>query len=103
MKHAIVHDLDASTAKKATLRAFAEYSARYPEYAPELRWLDERRANVSFSPKGIKIGGTLTVGERSVDLDLDVPFLLRIFQKKAVDIIDREVRIWIGKAKDGLL
>ena len=34
-------------------------------------------------------------------MDLDVPFLFRPFQKRAMEVIEREVQVWIGKARSG--
>jgi Putative polyhydroxyalkanoic acid system protein (PHA_gran_rgn) len=101
MKHTIEHDLDLATAKKVTDRAFAEYGTRYPAYEPSLRWLDDRRADVSFNAKGVRLSGAIALAEGSISLDLDVPFLFRPFQKKAVEVIDREVHVWIEKARAG--
>lgn len=103
MRHIIAHDLDVATAKRAVDRAFVEYSRALPSYSPTLTWATDRLAKVGFSAKGMSIKGTLTVGEREIALDIDVPFLLRLFQGKAVSIIDREVRVWIAKAKAGEL
>ncbi len=101
MKHSIDHDLDLATAKKVTDRAFAEYGSRYPGYEPTLSWTDDRHADVSFNAKGVKLGGAMVIAEKSISLDLDVPFLFRPFQKKAIEVIDREVKIWIEKARSG--
>lgn len=101
MKHSIAHDLDLATAKKVTDRAFAEYGSRYPAYEPTLSWIDDRRADVSFNAKGVHLGGVMAIDETSISLDLDVPFLFRPFQKKAIEVIDREVKVWIGKARNG--
>ncbi len=103
MKHTIEHDIDLATAKRVTDRAFAEYRGRYPEYDPTLRWTGDMRADVSFSAKGIKLAGFVEIQVRSIVFDLDVPFVLRLFQKKAIEVIDREVRLWLGKAKSGQL
>ena len=56
MKHEITHDLDIPTAKKVTDKAFAEYSARYPQYQPTFQWANDRRADI-----GDRIGD---VGQR---------------------------------------
>ncbi|MEZ4295360.1 MAG: polyhydroxyalkanoic acid system family protein [Polyangiaceae bacterium] len=103
MKHVIQHRLDVPTAKKVTDRAFAEYSQRYSQYEPTFAWANDRRADVGFSAKGIKLKGAMHVAEKEITLELDVPFLLRPFQKIAVDIIDREVKRWIDKAESGEL
>jgi Putative polyhydroxyalkanoic acid system protein (PHA_gran_rgn) len=101
MKHVIRHHLDIPTAKKVTDRAFSEYSKRYPQYEPKFHWVNDRRAEVSFNAKGVKLKGAMEVAEREIDLELDVPFLLRPFQKTAVEVIEREVKVWIGKAEAG--
>ncbi len=101
MKHVIRHHLDIPTAKKVTDRAFSEYSQRYPQYEPTFRWVTDTRADVTFNAKGIKLKGSMAVAEKAIELDLDVPFLLRPFQKMAVEVIEREVKVWIGKAEAG--
>jgi hypothetical protein len=103
MKHVIQHDLDMPTAKRATDRAFEEYSRRYPDYHPSLSWTDERHAEVGFKAKGVKLSGAILLEEKSITLDLDVPFLFRPFQKMALDVIEREVRVWLEKARAGEL
>jgi len=101
MKHTIEHDLSLSTAKKVTDRAFAEYGTRYPDYEPKLTWIDDRSADVSLNAKGVHLGGKMEIDEKSISLDLDVPFLFRPFKSKAIEVIDREVKVWIEKARAG--
>ena len=101
MKHTIKHDLDVATAKKVTEKAFDTYKAKFAEYNPTFRWASDSKADVAFKAKGISIAGTFTVLPGQIDFDLDVPFLLRPFQSKAVEIVDREVQEWIQKAKNG--
>jgi hypothetical protein len=103
MKHTIEHDLEIPVARRVTDRAFDEYKSRYPAYEPSLRWVDERRADVSFNAKGIQLRGSMALAEHAIELDLNVPLLLRPFQKKAVEVIDREVRRWMDKARAGEL
>jgi hypothetical protein len=101
MKHVIPHTLDIPTAKKVTDRAFAEYSSRYPQYHPTFQWANDRRADIGFNAKGIKLKGAMEVADGQITMELDVPFLLRPFQKIAIEVIEREVKVWIGKAKAG--
>jgi len=103
MKHDIPHDLDVATAKKVTDRAFAAYAAEYPDYKPTLAWANDRKADISFSAKGIKLSGAMHISEKLITMELDVPFLLRVFQGKAISVIEREVKVWIAKAKRGEL
>src|SRR5262245_31075473 len=103
MKHDIPHDLDLATAKKVTDRAFAAYAAEFADYKPTLNWANERKADISFNAKGIKLAGAMHISEKTITMELDVPFLLRPFQGKAISVIEREVKVWIGKAKRGEL
>jgi len=103
MKHHIEHDLDEATARKVTDRAFAEYKARYPSYDPQLRWTSDQLAEISINAKGIRLKGTMEISPKTITMELDVPFLFRPFQKVAIDVIDREVKVWIGKAHEGKL
>lgn len=101
MKHIIDHDLDVATARKVADRAFAEYKARFPNYEPTVNWSSERQAEISFNAKGIRLKGTMEIAAKAIEMELNVPLLLRPFQKMAIEVIDREVRVWIGKAHQG--
>jgi hypothetical protein len=103
MKHEIPHDLDVSLAKEAATRAFEAYQQRFANYQPVMKWTSEREANIEFNVKGMKLQGTLGILPRAIELDLDVPFIFRLFKSKAIDVIDREVKVWLEKAKRGEL
>lgn len=103
MKHNIPHDLSPELARTATERAFAAYTAKFPDYSPTSRWVNEHRAEISFSAKGLKLSGAIELQPKNIELELDVPFLLKPFSKKAVSIIETEIQEWIAKAKNGEL
>ena len=103
MKHQISHDLDEKTAKQVADRAFEAYQKRFVDYQPRMNWVGDKDANIEFSVKGLKLGGTIGIRPRAIELDLDVPFVFRLFKSKAIDVIEREVRNWIEKAKRGEL
>jgi hypothetical protein len=103
MKHVIQHDLDLPTAKRVVDRAFNEYKRRFVDYRPSLVWVNERRADVAFHAKGIKLAGGMNLEAEAIALELEVPFLFRPFQKIALEVIEREVRLWVGKARAGEL
>jgi len=103
MKHQIAHDLDEKLAKEAAVRAFESYQKRFAEYDPKVDWVNERDARIQFSVKGMKLQGTMGILPRAIELDLDVPFLLRPFKSTALGVIEREVQIWLDKAKRGEL
>ena len=100
MKHSVPHDLGKDLAKKATMAAFAAYEERFAKYNPTAVWTADR-AQISFTAKGITLKGVLEVTPTSIDMDLDVPFLLRPFKNKALGAIDREISHWVGKARSG--
>jgi hypothetical protein len=103
MKHEIPHDLDLALAKTVAVRAFESYRARFAEYGPKLEWLNDRNARIEFRVKGLRLHGSIGIRPRSIDLDLDVPLVFRLFKNKAIEVIEAEVRAWIVKAKAGQL
>jgi hypothetical protein len=103
MKHSIAHDLDTNLAKEAAVRAFEAYQKRFASYSPTMNWENDRKARIGFSVKGVKLEGSIDILPRAIELDLDVPFLFRPFKGKAIEVIEREVRNWLAKAKSGEL
>jgi Putative polyhydroxyalkanoic acid system protein (PHA_gran_rgn) len=103
MKHQIAHDLDSNLAKEAAVRAFDAYKQRFANYNPTIQWDSDRKARIGFSVKGVKLEGAIDILPKAIELDLDVPFLFRPFKGKAIEVIEREVRTWLDKAKKGEL
>jgi hypothetical protein len=103
MKLEIAHDLDTNLAKEAAIRAFDAYKQRFASYHPTLHWENDKKARIEFSVKGVKLTGGIEIHPKTIDLDLEVPFLFRPFKGKAIDVIEREVRVWLAKAKNGEL
>ena len=103
MKHSIAHDLDTNLAKEAAVRAFEAYQKRFTSYSPTMDWDSDRKARIGFSVKGVKLHGSIDILPRAIEIDLDVPFLFRPFKGKAIEVIEKEVRNWLTKAKNGEL
>ena len=103
MKHSVPHDLGRDTAKKVAEAALGSYQKRFSEYKPRVDWVTQDRANLSFSVKGLTLQGGIEVSERDIAMELDVPLLLRPFKKTAINVIEGQIREWIGKAKAGKL
>ncbi len=103
MKHVVPHSLDQATARKAADGAFQAYSEKYAKYDPRVTWTSDEHANVAFRVKGMHLGGTIDLEPGRIALDLEVPLLLRVFKKQAIEVIEREIRVWIDKAKAGAL
>jgi hypothetical protein len=62
-------------------------------------WKGPNKADISFKVKGMALSGSLEVLASSIDLDIDVPFLLRPFKSQALGVIEGEINEWIKKAK----
>ena len=103
MRHAVPHDLDLETARRVADKAWESYQERFSQYNPTIDWRSETKATVGFKAKGIQLDGELELMEGRIEMDLDVPFLLRPFKKTALDVIDKEIRKWVDKAKSGSL
>ena len=101
MKHVMSHDLPQETARKVAEHAFDAYRERYASYQPTLTWTSERLAEASFNAKGLELRGTLELLPSSIAFELEVPFLLRVFKGKAMQIMERELAHWSDKAKRG--
>lgn len=103
MQHVVEHDLTPDLAKKAAMKAFDAYAQRLAKYDPKANWTSDDHADISFAAKGIKLKGTLDLEPHKIVMNLDVPFVLRVFQRKATDVIDSEIQKWVGRAKAGEL
>ncbi len=103
MKHSVHHGLGKEKAKEVALKAFESYQERFAHYEPKANWVTDDRADISFRAKGISLNGSLEVKESDIDMDLDVPFILRPFKGKALGVIEEEIKKWVVKAKAGEL
>ncbi len=101
MKHVVQHDLGEARAKQAADAALGSYAQKFAKYSPKVTWVSNNKAQIAFSVKGMALSGELEVLDRSIELDLEVPFLLRPFKGQALQVIESEIREWIDKAKAG--
>ncbi len=103
MKHTVPHDLEPAQARRVTEKALESYKERFSEYNPVVRWKTDEEAEVEFSAKGLSVTGNFRLLANAITIDMSVPFVLKLFQKKAVDVVEREINVWIAKAKAGEL
>lgn len=101
MKQTIDTNLDKARSKIAIDKAMDEYKKRFAEYSPRYDWTSEDSGEFSFNAKGVKLQGTIRVRDNKVDVDMDVPFLFRIFQGSAMKVIQEQVEHWVEKVKKG--
>ena len=83
------HAVDLGTLKAHAQRRLTHYAERYPHLglAEHFRWVTDR--SVSGSYKGGS--GTLSVDEREIRVELDVPFFARPFRGRIEDFVRREL------------
>lgn len=96
MKHVVSHPLSRADAKRAVEAAWAEYSRRFARFDPQLRWLAPDHARLGFSAVGRSFDAQVRVLEHGLEVDMDVPLLLRPLVGRATAAIDREVARWVG-------
>lgn len=97
MEHDISHELTTREAQALAHRAIDAYAQRFAKYSPTVAWHTESEAEITFSAKGIKLHGGLTVKPDRFVVRLEVPLLLRPLQGRALRIIDDEVRGWLQR------
>jgi hypothetical protein len=101
MKHSVPHDLGQERAKQVTEKALSTYAEKFSKYNPKTTWTGPNKAQISFSVKGMSLSGSVEVRDKAIDLDLDVPFLLKPFQGQAIGVIEGEIKAWLSKEKAG--
>lgn len=102
-KHRIPHGLDHDLARKATQHALESYKNRFAEHNPQGRWVTDDRAELSFTVAGKTLEGVVEVEPKDIALELEVPFIFRVFKGQAMEIIEKEIREWIARARNGEL
>jgi hypothetical protein len=103
MKHTVTHDLPLDLARKAADAALKAYAARFAEYDPRVTWTGENAAEVCFSAKGVSLKGTFEILADRIEMEMEVPLLLRVFRQKALAVVEGEITSWVQKAKCGEL
>jgi hypothetical protein len=103
MEHRIEHDLSPELARKAVQSAIENYRERFAKYQVEAAWQTGDEVRVGFNAKGAKLSGQVKLVPHAIVIDMDVPFLLRPFRGKALEVIELQVQKWIEKARSGQL
>ena len=103
IKHEIHHGLEPALARRAIDKAMEGYSKRFAEFSPSYRFVTDTRATFSFSALKVTVNGEIEIVSPKILVDIDVPFILRVFKGRAIEIIDGEVRDWVEKVRAGEL
>ena len=103
MTHDIPHDLSFDLAKLAAEKAAEAYGKRFAEYDYRYKWVSNDRVELGFTVVGKRLEGAMTVKADRLQLEMEVPLMMRPFRGKALEIIEKEAREWMAKAKRGEL
>ncbi len=101
MDYSVKHTLGQAKARQVADAAFASYRERFAKYQPTATWRSPSNCAIGFNAKGLKLTGSLTVTDTSIDMTLDVPLLLRPFKTRALGVISAEIQKWLDKARAG--
>lgn len=101
MKQRIEHGLDQETARRVARAAADSYTTRFERFQPQVTWLGDDRAALSFNARGIHISARLELEPGAIVVDIDVPLLLRPFKGRAQQVVERELQKWTDKAARG--
>src|SRR4051794_39555199 len=97
MKHRFLHGVDQDRAANAVKQAFQHYHRRYPNYGLDLAWTGPFSATLSFRAKGLAIRCDLAIEPDAVEVEVDLPLILRPFQGRVKTLAEREARVWIER------
>lgn len=102
MKHVVAHGLpDRARARTVVSHALESYRERLSKYQPTVTWNGDDSAEVAFEVMAKRMAAKVFVDDRNVTFEGKVPLLLRPFENKAVEVLDREIRRWLAKAHAG--
>jgi hypothetical protein len=103
LKHEIAHRLSPEQLEKAVRRFSEVYCERFRAYQAEAVFVDAQRLEVRFKVSGVSLRGSLWLGPRAIQIDMQVPLAFRLFKGKALRAIEEEVRPWLAAAERGEL
>jgi hypothetical protein len=97
MKHTIRHHLGLERSRELAVQAWEHYSRLYARNNPSLRWIDENKGVVAWTTfvGGVDLQCTVELRERSAELEMDVPLLMRPLVKVGIALVEAEVARFI--------
>lgn len=103
MKQTITHDLDQELARKAANAALKQYQTRFPTAQIHAQWQGPDQAVVEMKLRGFTLKPRISLRPHAIDVEIDIPLLARPFEGKARALIERELAVWLQRAKNGEL
>lgn len=101
VRHVIRHDLDDDLARRTANAAIEYYRSRYARYSPRVTWVDDKRARIEFVARHIRLEVGVALSPGAIEIEMEVPFLLRVFRQKAIDRVEADVAGWLQRARAG--
>ncbi len=99
MKQTIAHDLSMELARQAANAALADFQRRFPHAHITPEWLSADEAIVAFSIRGFHLNPRIRLRPGAIDVEMDIPFLARPFEGRARARIERELALWLDRAR----
>jgi hypothetical protein len=94
VKHSFRHGMKMEEARRIADMAWESYRGRFERFGPSLEWIADYTAQIGFSAGGFKLRGAMEIKPGKIDISLDVPVVFRVFKKRAVSVIQKEIREW---------
>lgn len=103
MTKSFSHDLSIDLASKATRAALDFYGKKYPTADITVDWQTPRKGLVGFTALGARVEGVLDVLPAAIQVSVDVPARLKLFEGMVVNLVGVEIQKCIAQAKAGTL
>ena len=104
MKYSVQHGLsDVSQVRAVVDKAYESYKERLANHDPKLTWNGEQRAKIEFSVLGKSISTDVQIDDEELNIEGDLPWAFKFFEKKILDVVGGEVDKWLAKARAGEL
>jgi hypothetical protein len=95
MHHRLRHNLGVAQAHQLMDDAFATYARRHAKHAPTLTWFAPDRARLSIEVLGALVWADVFLTPRTLEIEAQVPWSLRMFSRAAIRVIDDEAQAWL--------
>jgi len=104
MKYSVQHGLsDISQVRAVVDKAYEAYKERLASHNPTLSWNGDDKAKIEFSVMGKSIATDVRIDEKELNIEGDLPWAFKFFEKKILDVVGGEVDKWLEKARNGEL
>ncbi len=98
MKYSKAHGLGSTERARALVdEAFAYYREQFASYNPVATWSSPEQGPLTVEALGKKLAVHVSLTNDRVDLEGDLPLLLRPFSSKITSVLDGKIAEWATK------